>query len=80
MDNDKGSLRRHANIASIGINLVVATFVGLGIGLYLDKYFGTAPWLMLIFLVFGIAAGFKNMFEQVKKYGMLDDEDDTKDG
>lgn len=61
--------------ASIGINLVVATFIGLGIGLYLDKLFSTAPWLMIIFLIFGIAAGFKNLFAQAKKFGLLDDEE-----
>lgn len=76
MDKEKGRLRRHASLASVGINLVVATFIGLFIGLYLDKLFDTSPWLMIIFLIFGIAAGFKNLFDQVKKYGLLDDDDE----
>ena len=79
MDKEKGRLKRHANVASIGINLVAATFIGFFIGLYLDRYFSTTPWLMLIFLLFGIAAGFKNIFVQAKQSGLLDDDED-KDG
>lgn len=76
MDNDKGRLKKHTNIASIGINLVAATFIGLFVGLYLDKLFSTAPWLMLLFLILGIAAGFKNIFVQAKRYGLMDNEGD----
>lgn len=80
MDNEKGRLKRHTSIASIGINLVAATFIGLFIGLYLDKLFSTSPWLMLIFLVLGIAAGFKNLFAQAKRYGLMEDGSDKSDG
>ena len=76
MVKKKGRLKKHTNIASIGINLVAATFIGFFIGLYLDKYFSTSPWLMLIFLIFGIAAGFKNLFSQAKKAGLMDDDDE----
>lgn len=51
----------------IGIHLVVTTFVGLAIGYLLDKWLGTHPWCTFIFLFMGIAAGFKNMFHEVKK-------------
>lgn len=51
----------------VGIHLVTSTFVGLVIGYFLDKWLGTAPWFLLCFLIFGIAAGFKNMFLEVKK-------------
>ncbi len=80
MDNEKGRFKRQASFASIGINLVAATFIGFFIGLYLDKFFSTSPWLMLIFLIFGIVAGFKNIFEQTKRAGLLDDDvDDSGD-
>ncbi|SDN43118.1 AtpZ/AtpI family protein [Desulfonauticus submarinus] len=51
----------------IGIHLVSCTFVGLLIGYYLDKWLGTKPWLLIAFLIFGIAAGFKNMYLETKK-------------
>ncbi|MEE9542663.1 MAG: AtpZ/AtpI family protein [Thermodesulfobacteriota bacterium] len=76
MDKEKGHLKKNTNIASIGINLVASIVIGFFIGLYLDKYFSTSPWLMLIFLIFGIAAGFKNLFAQAKKAALFDDDGD----
>ncbi len=51
----------------VGIHLVTATFLGLAIGYFLDKWLGTKPWLTMIFLLLGIVAGFKNMYQEVKK-------------
>ncbi len=51
----------------MGIHLVSGVIVGMGMGYYLDKVFGTKPWLMLLFLVFGIVAGYKNMFREMQR-------------
>jgi ATP synthase protein I len=56
-------------LASMGIALVVTTFLGLVVGLYLDRVFGTQPWLMIVFLILGIAAGFRNIYVTIKRYG-----------
>jgi ATP synthase protein I len=45
-------------LASIGISIVVATFIGFGLGYFIDTYFGTRPVFMIIFLLLGVAAGF----------------------
>ena len=66
--NEPGLFKNLAMLSSIGIAFVAATFIGLVIGIYLDRYFGTSPWLTIIFLVFGIAAGFKNVYDMIKKY------------
>lgn len=50
----------------VGIHLVTGTFVGLAAGYFLDKWLDTKPWLTMIFLFLGIAAGFKNMIREVK--------------
>ncbi len=55
------------NAATIGTHMVASTFVGMAIGWYLDKWLGTKPWLLLVFLCFGIAAGFKNVYEEVQR-------------
>jgi F0F1-type ATP synthase assembly protein I len=39
----------------------VAIAIGLLIGMWLDRLLGTRPWLTIVFLGFGIAAGFKNL-------------------
>ena len=54
-------------LSSIGISMVAATFIGLAMGYYLDKWLGTSPWLTLVFLVFGIIAGFRNIFELTRR-------------
>lgn len=56
-----------ASASMIGLNLVSATFIGLAIGYWLDRWLGTGPWLLLVFLVLGIVAGFKNVYLEVKK-------------
>ncbi|NCC24005.1 MAG: AtpZ/AtpI family protein [Deltaproteobacteria bacterium] len=64
---DKKQLRSLGTASMMGLQVVCGTFVGLAMGYYLDRYFGTKPWLTLIFLIFGIIAGFKNMFRELKK-------------
>ncbi|MEW6266450.1 MAG: AtpZ/AtpI family protein [Thermodesulfobacteriota bacterium] len=48
--------------STMGLSLVLATVIGLAAGYYLDKLFGTKPWLTMIFLILGIIAGFKNIY------------------
>ncbi|MBF0359048.1 MAG: AtpZ/AtpI family protein [Magnetococcales bacterium] len=50
----------------IGTEWVVATMIGIGTGYWLDSQFGTEPWLLIIFLLFGVAAGFKNVYRIVQ--------------
>ena len=45
-------------LASIGVSIVVATFIGFGLGYFIDTRFGTRPVFMIIFLLIGVAAGF----------------------
>jgi ATP synthase protein I len=51
----------------VGLQLVSGTFIGLLMGIFLDRWLGTRPWLTLIFLLLGIAAGFKNVFQEIKR-------------
>jgi ATP synthase protein I len=53
-------------LASIGVALVLATVIGLGAGYYADRWLGTSPWLTLVGLGLGIAAGFVALFRSVK--------------
>ena len=68
-DEEPSVLRQIARLSTIGVALVAATFIGLGIGYALDKWLGTSPWLTLIFTLFGIAAGFLNLFREIGLIG-----------
>ena len=47
--------------------LVSAVAVGTIIGFILDKWFGTKPWLILIFFFVGVVAGILNVIRSAKK-------------
>lgn len=59
--------RELIGLSTLGLSLVFSTFIGLGIGLGLDKILHTRPYLTLVFLVVGIVAGFVNIFRSVKR-------------
>lgn len=44
-----------------GVQFSAAVGVGMVIGYYADRWLGTAPWLMFLFLAFGFAAGLRNL-------------------
>ena len=53
----------------------MAFSVGIGalIGFYLDRKFETQPWLLLVFVGFGIAAAFRNLHLTYKKLKSQED-------
>ena len=53
--------------------LVAAVAVGTIIGFILDNWFDTKPILIIIFFLFGAAAGIMNVFKAAKR--MQDQED-----
>lgn len=71
---DKQYWQQLSRASLVGLHLVSGTFVGLLMGYFLDKWLHTKPWLTMIFLFFGIAAGFRNMYQEIKKI----QEDDSK--
>ncbi len=46
----------------IGIEMVSAVAVGVGIGWLLDLWLGTKPWLMVVFFFMGAAAGILGVY------------------
>ena len=63
MDNNRRDLLQSlAMVSSMGISVVLAIGIGVWFGLSLDRWFGTKPWFFYIFLILGIAAGFKNIY------------------
>lgn len=56
-----------AYYSSLGLQVALSIFIGLFFGLWLDGKWGTQPWFTLVFLAFGIAAGFKNIWLALKK-------------
>ena len=65
-DNEKrGSFM--GNAFKLGTELVAAVGVGTIIGFILDSWFGTKPWLIIIFFFLGAAAGILNVFRTANR-------------
>jgi ATP synthase protein I len=81
-EKDKEFWRSLYSLATVGLNIVAATFIGLGIGWVIDhKLFHgrTEPWFTLIFLLLGIVAGFRNVFQIIRERGDAGDKKDEDD-
>lgn len=50
----------------VSVELVSALAVGLAIGLVLDHWLDTSPFLMVLFLILGFAAGLMNVYRVAK--------------
>ena len=64
----------------ISIEMAVAIGVCSAIGYGLDRWLGTAPWLMLGFLVLGFAAGVRNVYRAAQKIAAAANDEATEDG
>jgi ATP synthase protein I len=53
--------------SSLGIEMGLCVAIGIGMGYYLDKYFETSPYLTIIFMIFGIIAAMKTIYQLMKK-------------
>ena len=55
------------NAFKLGTELVAAVAVGTLIGYNLDNWFDTKPLLIIVFFLFGAAAGILNVFRAAKR-------------
>ena len=55
------------NAFKLGTELVASVAVGTIIGFILDNWFDTKPLLIIIFFLFGAAAGIMNVFRAAKR-------------
>ena len=68
LDNDnekRGSFM--GNAFKLGTELVAAVAIGTIIGFILDSWFDTKPILIILFFLFGAAAGIINVFRAAKR-------------
>lgn len=68
MDEDlKKAIKTLGFLSSIGFAMALSIAIGALAGYYIDKRFNTQPWFSLIFLGFGIAAAFRNLYILYKR-------------
>ena len=72
--NDKHAeeKKKLAAYSSVGLMFPASIAVGVGIGYLLDELFKTSPYLLIIFALYGIAAGFVNLIKVTRQYEKRD--------
>ena len=72
LGNSGLDFRKLAEASSIGLVLPASIVVGLVFGYLLDKWLGTRPWMLLLFLILGVVSGFVSLLRAFRKYGKDD--------
>ena len=62
------SVRTIGALSTVGISFVLAMLIGFACGYYLDRWLGTGPWLLLLFTIFGLAAGITNVYRTAGRF------------
>ncbi len=63
----------------LGVEMAVATFLGAVMGYALDRFFNTKPWLMVIGLFFGVAAGGLGVYRVAQEIQFTDNDSNEED-
>ena len=65
--SDANMIRTAWELSAGLLSFVVAIGIGYWVGLTLDEWMGTSPWMMAVFLCFGVAAGLLNVYRTVSR-------------
>ena len=65
--SDANMLRTAWELSAGMLSFVVALGVGWWVGQWLDRRMGTAPWLTIVFVAFGFAAGVLNVYRTMSR-------------
>lgn len=63
------ALTKLGELLTLGFTFALSIVIGVLTGHYVvDRMLGTAPWGVIVFTLFGVAAGFINLYRTSKKY------------
>lgn len=62
----------------LGAEFASGAIVGAVIGMMLDRWLDTKPWLLIVCLIFGTVAGVRTMLQTIERYSKsLEEEQDN---
>lgn len=65
----KQLFRELGRYSALGLEMSASVLIGLAIGYYLDKWLGTGPWLMVLWIGIGFAAGVRSLYRAALRSG-----------
>jgi ATP synthase protein I len=72
------SWRTMALLSTAGLTLALSIGIGIGIGILLDRWLHTRGILVIVGLLFGVAAGFKELITLVMRAGREQEEEERR--
>jgi ATP synthase protein I len=76
LGDDKAKLiKQIASYSTLGLEMGLSVAVGAIIGYYIDKWLNTEPWFLIVFLLFGVVAGFRSLYRALKRLQKEESED-----
>jgi len=71
--------RELGKYSALGLELAISVVLGLAIGYYLDKWLGTGPWMTVVWIGIGFAAGVRSLYRAALRSGKdLEKEEEAK--
>ncbi len=77
MKRKYGFLANFALVSQIGIMMVIPIILGVWLGSKIDNKLGTGPLFLIIFMILGVGASFRNIYLIV--YKQFEKKEDDKD-
>jgi len=65
----KAFFRELAKYSALGLEMALSVVIGMGIGYYLYRWLGTEPWLMIVWISLGFAAGVRSLYRAAVRSG-----------
>jgi ATP synthase protein I len=65
----KAFFRELGKYSALGLEMALSVLIGVAIGYYLDRWLGTAPWLMIVWIALGFAAGVRSLYRAAVRSG-----------
>ena len=64
----KEVMRAVSQMTQIAVTVIACVVIGVFLGSFLDRLFGTSPWLLIVFSLLGVGAAFKSLYDLHKRF------------
>lgn len=65
----KAFFRELGKYSALGLEMALSVVIGMAIGYYLDRWLGTGPWLTVVWIGLGFAAGVRSLYRAAVRSG-----------
>ena len=75
-EDRRAFFRELGRYSALGLELAISVVLGLAFGYYLDKWLGTGPWMTVVWIGIGFAAGVRSLYRAALRSGKAMEQDE----